>query len=151
MAFSNRVIDGGDVLLKVNGKVLGCSTSHTITISSDIISLANKEDGGWADGIQGTFSWSVSTDALFNMYSDTNKTMYRDLVGLMLGRNNITVMSSIEEDGSTFIMQGAAIIVDISQSSPDAANASYSVTMQGRGRLSVGADFDNSYNNSFSI
>lgn len=141
MAFSNKIIDGGDILLYVGGSLLGCATSHSIEISNATREIACKGSGDWTDVEYGRHSWTASVDALFNLFEGDGKTRYKDLLALMLAKQTITVSSQYEEGADVFALQGEAIITSVSKNAGDADNASFSVSLQGKGMLGmVGED-----------
>lgn len=141
MAFGNKIIDGGDVLLYVGGSLLGCATSHSIEVSNSTREISCKGSGDWTDTEYGRHSWTASVDALFNLYEGDGKTRYKDLLSLMLNKQTITMSSEYTEEGDTFALQGEALITSISKNAADADNASYAVSLQGKGMLGmVGED-----------
>jgi predicted secreted protein len=141
MAFSNKIIDGGDILMYVDGKLLGCATSHSIEISNSTREISCKGSGDWTDVEYGRHSWTGSVDALFNLYEGDGKTRYKDLFSLMINKQTVTIASEYVEGDDTFALSGEAIITSVSKNAADADNASYSVSLQGKGMLGmVGED-----------
>ena len=134
MAFSNKVINGSDILLSVEGKTMACSTSHSIELTNAVREVSCKGSGDFTSAEYGRFSWTMSTDALMNLYGTTFMT-YSALLTLMLAKTVVDVVSTYTEGGSTFTMTGEAIITSINKTAADNENASYSVSMQGRGAL----------------
>ena len=138
MAFLDKVINGSDIVLKVDGTIIACSTSHTIELTNAVREIACKGSGDFTSAEYGRFSWTVSTDALFNLgLSDVT---YSALMALMLAKTTIAIDSYYDQDGdtlNTLSLTGNAIITSISQVAGDNENASYSVSMQGTGALTV--------------
>lgn len=144
MAFTNQIIDGGDILLYVDGALLGCATSHSIELSNAVREVACKGSGDWTSAEYGRHSWTASVDALFNLYDGDGKARYKQLVTLMVTKQYVTIKSEYVEGSDTFSMEGQAIITGVSKNAGDAENASYSVSLQGRGALGiVGEDLFN--------
>ena len=144
MAFSNKVIDGGDILLEIDGKVLGCSTTHTIETTTATRETNCKGTGDWTGVEYSRLSWSGTTDALFNLEDSGTFVRYKDLFQLMISKSVVTITSTYTEGADTFEMVGDAIITSISQVAGDQENATYSVAFQGRGPLGiVGEDLFN--------
>jgi len=141
MAFTDMIIDGGDILLKVNGEIMACATSHTIEITNATREISCKGSGDWTSAEYGRFSWTVSTDALLNLVDDAQNpyVTYPELLDLMINKTFVDVESYYEDrfTGDTMIVAGQAIITSVSQTAGDSENASYSVSMQGRGELVI--------------
>ena len=139
MAFLDKVIDGGDILLSVEGKTVACATTHSIELTNAVREVSCKGSGDFTSAEYGRFSWSVSTDALMNLgLSAVTYVSYADLMALMLARTTVAIESLYDEgDGSTLTISGDCIITSINQTSGDSENASYSVSLQGRGALTV--------------
>jgi len=137
MPFTNKIIDGGEILLYVDGVVVGCSTTHTIETSNATREVSCKGSGDWTSVEYGKFSWSGTTDALFNLHEDANYVRYKDLWELYISKTVITISSEYTEGGETFIQQGDAVIASINQTAGDSENASYSVSFTGRGELGI--------------
>jgi predicted secreted protein len=141
MAFDDKVIDGGDILLSVQGKVIACATSHSIELTNAVREISCKGSGDFTSAEYGRFSWTASTDALLNLGKDSaTYVSYADLMALMIAKTIVSVESEYDQDGdaaNTLTLTGNCIITSISQSAPDSDNASYSVSLQGRGALTV--------------
>jgi len=135
--FTDKVIDGGDILLSVGGQVIGCATSHTIEITNTVREISCKGSGDFASSEYGRFSWSVSVDALFNLYDDVNYLNYAELLDLMLSKTIVDIESTYKEGTDSFTIAGQAIITSVSKNAPDSENASYSIQMSGRGKLAI--------------
>lgn len=137
MSFSNKVIDGGDIVLKVNGQILLCGTSHTLELTNAVREIACKGSGDFNTSEYGRFSWTVSADALFNLDENSTQIKYPDLLALMLNKTVVSIESYYEEGSDTFIMAGQAIITSVSQSAPDSDNTTFSISLQGKGELGI--------------
>jgi len=135
MAFTNKVVDGGDILLQIDGKVLGCSTSHSIEITSAVREISCKGSGDWTDSEYARLSWSGSTDALFNPEGSGTFVRYSDLVSLMTTKQVVTITSVYTEGGETFSQTGDVVITSINQTAGDSENTTFSVSFQGKGEL----------------
>ena len=138
MAFSDKVINGSDVLLRVNGEMIACATSHTIELTNATREVSCKGSGDFTSAEYGKFSWMVSTDALLNLGMDEDSYIdYSSLMDIMLNKQLIDIISFTEEGNDALVVQGQGIITSISQVNPDSDNASYSVSIQGRGDIEV--------------
>jgi predicted secreted protein len=137
MAFSNSVINGGDILLYIEDHIIGCATTHTIELTNTVREVSCKGSGDFTSSEYGRYSWTASTDALLNLGMSANYVQYDDLYSFMVSKQYVKVKSLYEENSDVFLIQGEAIITSISLTTPDAENASYSVSLQGRGELTV--------------
>lgn len=137
MAFTNKIIDGGEILLYVDGVVIGCATTHSIETSNAVREVSCKGSGKWTSSEVGKYSWTGSTDALFNLHVDAGYVRYKDLWALYISGTLITLSSEYTEGGDTFVQQGEAIITSINKTAGDGENASYSVAFTGRGALGI--------------
>ena len=141
MAFTDNVVNGSDILLSVEDKVIACATSHSIELTNAVREISCKGSGDFSSAEYGRFSWTVSTDALLNLgMSATTYVSYSDLMALMIDKTIVSIKSEYDQDGdaaNTMTITGDCIITSISQTSPDSDNASYSVSLQGRGALTI--------------
>jgi len=136
--FSDKVIDGGDIILKIEDEIIACATSHTIELTNAVREISCKGSGDFTSAEYGRFSWTVSTDALLNLgKADVDYISYIELMDLMLNKTVVSISSSYKEGADSVTVDGDCIITSISQTSPDSDNASYSVSLQGRGELKV--------------
>ena len=135
--FSNQVLNGSDILLYVEGHIIGCATTHTIELTNTVREVSCKGSGDFASAEYGRFAWTASTDALLNLGMGANYVSYTELNQLMVTKTTVKVKSLYVEGSDVFHVEGEAIITSISLSAPDAENASYSVSLQGRGELTV--------------
>jgi TP901-1 family phage major tail protein len=142
MAFSNKVILGDKMLLKVNGVALGCSTSHSIEVTSAEIDVTCKDNDGYTDTLVGLKSWSISADGFVNL-GDPTKTGYEELYDLWASDTPITVISEISEGSNTFTLTGTAIITALPLSASVGDKVTYSLSLKGTGQLTkVNTDVD---------
>jgi len=138
MAFTDKVIDGGDILLSVNGLVISCATSHSIELTNAVREISCKGSGDFTSAEYGRFSWTASTDALMNLGKDSAVYVsYSDLMQLMVNKTLVTINSFYREGVDAMSLKGQCIITSINQTSGDSENASYSVGLQGRGDLEL--------------
>ena len=136
MAFQNKVINGTDIILSVNGQAIACATSHSIELTNAVREISCNSTGDFTSAAYGRFSWTVSTDALLNL-DDTTYITYAELMALMLAKTEVTISSLYTQSaGNTLTLSGTAILTSISKTAGDNENASYSVSMQGVGALS---------------
>ena len=140
MAFRDEVINGSDIILSVDGNEIACATSHTIELTNATREVSCKGSGDFTSAEYGKFSWTVSTDALLNLGTGATFISYPELMNLMLNKTLVQIQSQYDMDDAgtdTMTVSGECIITSISQVSPDSDNASYSVSLQGRGELTI--------------
>jgi len=136
MAFTDKVIDGGDILLSVNGLIVACATSHSIELTNAVREISCKGSGDFTSAEYGRFSWTASTDALMNLGKDSAMYVsYTNLMELMSEKVLINIDSFYMEGTDSISIKGQCIITSINQTAGDSENASYSVSLQGRGGI----------------
>jgi predicted secreted protein len=121
-------INATDLLVYVGAVPIAHSTSATINIEQDLPDATTKDDGGWADHINGLKSWSVDFDGLVDYSASYGVEELFDL----RNKNNVTVRWST---GSGSFWQGSASIATLSMTADMEAPISYSGTFTGKGQL----------------
>lgn len=143
---AGKKIEGGDMMLFINGKAIAFSTSHVLSIKAETKDTSNKDEGGgdWASNEVGLLSWSAKSE---NMYSiDGNGNNYDGLYDMMIAKTPITAtfskkkeeVSEVPEAGWTASKpdyEGKAIITSLELNAPNGDYATYSVEFTGVGEL----------------
>jgi predicted secreted protein len=111
--------------------IIGCATSSELSVNVDLADATCKDDGGWADHIQGLRDWSVSTDGLVS-YDGANN--IGDLYTLLSGRTSVTLKFTTNVTGD-LVFSGTASVASISISAEMEAAVTYSVEFTGKGPL----------------
>lgn len=137
MAFPNRTIEGGDILLSVNGVEIGCATTHSIEINVETRDTTCKGTGAWGSMDYSSFSWSGSADVLFNLDESGLYSRYRDIYKLMISKQIVTISSKVELGSDVFEQVGQAIITGLPLSAPNQETATFSVSFEGVGSLEI--------------
>ena len=77
-------VQGGDLMLFVDGKSIAYATSHTLNIDGETQDTSNKDEGagGWASNEVSILSWSATSDNLYSEDGEGNN--YEDLFDLMM-------------------------------------------------------------------
>jgi predicted secreted protein len=122
-------INATDLLVYVGAVPIAHSTSATINIEQDLPDATTKDDGGWADHINGLKSWSVDFDGLVDYSASYG---VEELFDNLRNKNNVTVRWST---GSGSFWQGSASIATLSMTADMEAPISYSGTFTGKGQL----------------
>jgi predicted secreted protein len=118
----------------IDDVIIGCATSSELSVNVDLADATCKDDGGWADHIQGLRDWSVSTDGLV-AYDGTNN--IGDLYTLLSGRTSVTLKFTTNVTGD-LVFSGSASVASISVSAEMEAAVTYSVEFTGKGVLTKG-------------
>lgn len=68
MAATSDYIFGEELQLFLDGKSIAKAKNHTLTITSDTIDVASKDDGFYGASIPGKINWEISAE---NIYTET--------------------------------------------------------------------------------
>ena len=96
-----KIVDGGDLMLFLNGHSIAFATSHSLSISAETSETTNKDiRGGWASSKVKKLSWTCNTE---NLYANTGSgTTFADLFNLMIAKTEITAIFGLKsQDAST--------------------------------------------------
>lgn len=99
----------------------------TFNRSSDTLDLTSKDNAGWQDEDYGTASWSIEADGLL-VESDTGYTALEDA----FDNKEFVLVRWETAAGNKY--EGSAIITDFSTEAPYDDNATYSITLNGKGQ-----------------
>lgn len=123
------VFNGTNLLLKVQGTVVGHTTSCTLTINQDIADATTKDSAGWSEGIAGLKSGEVSFDGLVD-YSDANNA--EQLLDLLISRTEIDVVVGTAATGdSVYSAKGFIASLEQTGEMESAVSFSGSITLTG--------------------
>lgn len=150
---ANKVVLGSDLMLFTSNassgsyKALGAATSCKLTIQANVLETSSKDSGCWVAKQVGKLSWNGSSENLFIMAD------YAELVETMLNRDTIYIQfATIPEDERTCeanesadwtvnanggVFSGEAIITSIDMNAADGENATYSISLEGVGALTI--------------
>ena len=150
------IIKGKKLMLfvkKSNSYVsVGYATNHTLSTSASTIDVSHKDlvdagGGKWDDQDIDTLSWTISTE---NFYAnDAEGVSFTELFGYYAAGTELDVKFGVAADSSTGVptggwtapatgaLSGKAIITSIDVNAPVGDNASYSITLTGKGPLTV--------------
>lgn len=149
-ADQTQIIEGGKLMLFLNGKSIAMATNHSLSISAETSEISNKDlgSGDWAANAIKKFSWEVTSE---NMYTQSS---YKKLYDLMLAKQPVQAVftqrdSSLVSDPSTYFagwtwgqdattdyLSGNVLITSLDAQAPNDDNATFSCTMTGTGALS---------------
>lgn len=132
-------------------KSLGYATNHTLSTSASTIDVAHKDladagSGKWDDQDIDTLSWTITSE---NFYAATaDGVTFADLFGYYAAGTELNVKFAVAADSTTgvptggwvppttgYILSGKVVITSIDVNAPVSDNASFSVTLTGKGPL----------------
>lgn len=128
-------INGTLILFKIgeaaSEAVLACSTASTLTINQEALPASCKDANQWANSIEGTKSFEVSTSGLYDD-AGGNFDVLADLI--ITGPNEIGFIFGSEGTGAT-VYKGTVMVSSTALTGDDNAIATYSGTLSGKGAL----------------
>lgn len=146
---TTKIVRGDDLMLFDNEKhSIAFATSHTLTLTSDVTEISCKDSGIWKEAKVNKLGWEITSE---NLYSDqeygklyqkwTNATP----IVAYWGTANSTGSEEDGIDSPTAYMQpdpahvsyGNVIITNLSVNAASGDNATFSVTLQGIGKLNT--------------
>lgn len=135
-------------------KSIGFCTNHTLSTSASTISVSHKDvadgvnGGKWDSADVDTLSWTITAEAFYANTADG--VTFADLFNYYAGGTELDLKFAVAADSTTgvptggwvpptsgTVLEGKAIISSIDVNAPVDDNASFSVSFQGRGALSV--------------
>ena len=139
-------IQGGDMMLFIDGVSIGYATNHTLEIEADLSSFDCKDEGeqGWSNEETVMLNWSATSD---NIYAhDPQGQSYEQLYDLMLSRTPIDAVFYKKKEGGSNVptggwtpddepYHGKVIITDLDMNAPHGDYATFSATFTGWGEL----------------
>jgi len=138
------LLNGTDLLLKVgstdaNEVVVAFATSCSLELSADEIDQTNKDSGGWKSIIQGTRSWSVSADAMYQNEAEASKKAFTDFFANVNARTKVyielTIANALGSDNNVYY-SGEAYVSSLSVNGGTEDQATWSISLTGTGALS---------------
>lgn len=119
-------VNTGTEAVPVYTKVAG-QRGGTFNRSSDTLDLTSKDNAGWQDEDYGTASWSIEADGLL-VESDAG---YAELEEAFDAKAFVLVRWETA-GGNKY--EGKAVITDFSTEAPYDDSATYSITLNGKGK-----------------
>ncbi len=126
---TTSVFNGTNLLLSVEGDVLGHTTSCSLSLSNDLPEATTKDSNGFQEVIAGVISGELSFDGLVD-YSDTANAI--ELADYLLARTQITCVFGTAETGDA-IYTAEGYLSSVEQSAEMESPVSYSgsITLTG--------------------
>jgi len=138
-------VQGGDIMLFVDGKSIAYATSHTLEIQGETKDTSSKDShGGWSSNEVSLLSWSATSDNLYSVDGEGNE--FDDLFDLMVAKTPIDAVFAKKSQTATDVptggwtagatgYKGKVVINNLSLNAPNGEYATYSVQFQGVGAL----------------
>lgn len=120
---------GVDVILSINGKVVGGQTNANLTRTMSPIKITNKINGTWEKSLAGLKSWKLNCKGLIVK----DETSFQELENSF----NSGLEISIRIDDSGKIYTGNALITNFPLAAPYNDNFSYDITFLGVSELTI--------------
>lgn len=135
-------VNGSDMLLGINGKCVGHSTTHTTTISAETkdravkaVATASISASLWkSKGVTG-MSISISAEGI-NNYDETEGG-YKALLALMKAGKSVKVSCFEREDTEKPYLEGMFVITKLERTDPAQDDSTYSIEMENDGAPSI--------------
>lgn len=118
---------GVDVILHLNGEILGGQQNATLNRSMTPIDITNKINGEWGNSLSGVKQWSLTCSGMLVKNSHT----FDLLEQAFNNGDKITVKLSDE----LVTYEGEALITNFPISAPYNENFIYNITLRGIGEL----------------
>jgi TP901-1 family phage major tail protein len=63
-----NIINGGDLMLFIDGKSIAFATNHTLSINAETVETTSKDHGGkWVSKATRKISWTMNTENLYSI------------------------------------------------------------------------------------
>jgi len=140
-------IKGGALMLFVDGKSIAYATSHTLEVTAETTDATNNKDeggGDWTNQEVNMLSWTASSENLYSEDGEGNN--YEDLFDLMVAKQPISCVFCKKSESADEVptggwttsvpkYEGNAVISSLSLNAPNGEYSTFSVQLQGVGRL----------------
>lgn len=124
--------NGTTILLDIDGSPLAMMSDTTLNVEQDLPTSSNKDNGGWADHINGERSWSIDLDGEADFGNNEN---VETLLDLILDRSNPSMEFAPSNSGDVKVT-GDVSLASMSVGSPNEDVAPVSGSLTGKGELS---------------
>ena len=144
------IIRGENLMCFIGSKSIAFSTSHSLEITGETVSISTKDNGGFDTMEMGLLSWTCSSE---NLIGDPRCGLgYDELLDMMLKKQPVDLVfalkSTIPANGEAYEAptggwtakakdghKGKAFITSLSLNAPNGENSTMSVTFTGCGPL----------------
>lgn len=145
MAHSDYIQYGGDLMVFVTDQPIAFSTASKLSVSVNMRELTSKDSSNWSEKKTGRYTWNASTDALYNMSTTGTTQSVNDLYASFTGGTAVVIKFASKTgtspswtvNSSVKYFTGTAYITSFDFNASDNESASYSVTFEGTGELTL--------------
>jgi predicted secreted protein len=140
---------GGDLMVFLNTgatkQPIAFSTSAKLSVSMKARDISSKDSGDWTEKAKGKYDWNMSTDALANFTSTGTTMSTDDLYGYFVAGTPVSVAFGSKTGTSPSWtlnaakknFSGTAYITSFDINAGDSETATYSITLDGSGALTL--------------
>lgn len=150
---NDQIVNGGDLMLFIDGKSIAFATNHTLSISAETAETSSKDTGGmWVSKAIRKISWTMSTENLYTTEGEGSN--YDTLFDAMISKKSITAVMAIEGN-STDLHEGklgevpeggwtaktaqgytgTVVCTSLELNAPNGDNATFTASFEGVGEL----------------
>lgn len=123
------VFNGTDLILKVEGSVVGHTTSCSLSLSMDTPEATTKDSNGFSEYIGGVKGGEISFEGLVAYDDDSNAI---EMADFLLSRTILTCVFGTAESGDAiYTAEGFLTSVEMSAEMESAVSYSGSITLTG--------------------
>jgi TP901-1 family phage major tail protein len=112
-------------------------TSTDFELSKDTIDATNKDGGDYKEFLVGLSGWTMNAEGIFEEDAGVTGVSVKDLLDDIIAGAPITVVMTSNASGD-LKLSGSAVITSFAWSAPVNDIATFSVSLQGSGTLTVG-------------
>lgn len=129
MPQTTNVIDGGILLMYVNGIAVAKSTNHSFSYSVATRDITNKDSAGAKRVLGGLKSWTASTDCLYAFDGTGN---FKALFALAKARAAVTLLMARSANSGDYYYEGSAILTSLELTAPNGGeNSTFTASFEG--------------------
>ena len=134
------IINGNQLLVFIDGQAIGCTDNCELSSTKETIDVTCKDGNGNRQVLSGSQSWTITASGKWDFASTLGpQALYASHKnGTLLGiKMAITDTSGVEESGKSYFI-GYSRLNTFSVAGPLNAGATYNLTFEGDGALSIG-------------
>lgn len=128
------VINGTMLLIYSGNNPIALSTTCGLVLNTDMRDTSNKDTSGWKTVLPGMKNWTITCEGLIAYDTSYN---YVYLMGLQIAKTSLSVSFKSTNTSGDYYWSGTAYITSINATGQNEGNATFSVTLQGSGALTV--------------
>lgn len=129
------VINGTMLLVYIDSThPIALSTTCSLVLNSDMRDISNKDAAGWKKVLPGMKNWTVSCEGLVAYDTSYN---YQYLLAAQLAGTAFSLSFKSTNTAGDYYFSGSAYITTVNLTAQNEANATFSVSFQGSGALTL--------------